>query len=91
MTDAMQAIRADLFGQFIDAMESKNERKMDRVARSILRVQGGYSGVIRSLKTKARQGGVDLSRFDEESMQLAREAFEDAWGATARPAEGPDL
>lgn len=80
VTDARKRVLASLYTDFTLAMERGDQKKMDEVARSIIRVQGSLSSVMRSIKTKAGQGNYDIGRITPENLQLARDAFAQAWG-----------
>jgi hypothetical protein len=75
---ARRRVLGKLYGDFIMAMEKKDQKEADQLARKILRVQGSLDGVQRSLKTRVRQGTYARERINKEFIDTGVSAFQKA-------------
>jgi len=78
---ARGVVLGKLYSRFFKAMEAKDTRAMDRVARSILRVGGSVAGLRRSLTNKGKVYGKEVNPEDVKAMEESMlEAMKVAFG-----------
>jgi hypothetical protein len=85
VNDARRLVLTNLYTEFFFEMDRENQEGMDKIARSILRAEGGLRNVARSFRTRIKKGTLNPENFSPESLQMANDAFRAAWGTLPAP------
>jgi hypothetical protein len=73
INSAKGVVLGRLYGDFWAALDSGDEKALDKIANSILRVNGTLEGLERSISNKAKQYQIEVP---PEHLEAARRAFE---------------
>jgi len=71
------SVLGDLYKEFFRALDKQDRKEMDKIARSILRVQGTVKGLAQSLKTQNRQNRLPGNEkvYAPEQIEAIRSSF----------------